>query len=83
MAFLIAWSISSAVMRTIILLVATLVRDYRQSCSGNIVWNVQNYVEVGITKREVGAFHAHLRLQCAGYSDRMHAWGGGESSHAS
>src|SRR5262249_20968321 len=55
MAFLIAWSISSAVMRTIILLVtkplsfATTDRAAAEILSGN----VSNYVEVGIAKREV------------------------------
>ena len=32
---------------------ATFVSDHRQSGSRNIVWNVCNYVEVGIAKREV------------------------------
>ena len=52
-AFLIAWSISSAVKSTIILLVTTkpLWFATTDTAAGNIVWNVCNYVEVGIAKR--------------------------------
>src|SRR5215469_12861509 len=40
---------------------ATLIYDHREGCSGNVVRDVKDYVEVGIAKREIKHLHFSTR----------------------
>ena len=42
---------------------ATLICDHREGCSGNVVRDVKDYVEVGIAKRDKAPPFFHPRFQ--------------------